>query len=282
MAISVSIDQLTTLETQERHGALRRMVRECYVSGITDTDWQALTNALDNAGVPQYGDHLTNDTDSNAYDLMLVERSIRMTDKGQARVELVYENWIDLEENLDTPRGGFVIGEVRCNIQQKTSNLDINGNLVTVSHTYDANDPNHANETLTQGGEFSFYDVERTIFIRGIKQTRTPWLIANSIIGKVNSVAFSSEQPRTWLCTSCSWKMAWAGRKNGGGSRENRYFMNFEFQFNPDTWDPTVTFIDDVTGKPPSDLVENVGYKTVTKMSAVDFNIIIGSPLQGG
>ncbi len=282
--MTVSVDQLTILEAQERHGALRRLVREALVSfsGLDiPTDWTVLTEALDESALPQYGDHLTEDLSDNAYDLELVERNVKSVEKNRVRVELVYENFADLEENLDDPRGGYVTGEVRCNLQQKTSNLDINGNLVEVSHTYPSDDYNYPDETLVQGGQFQYYEPERTVFIRGIKQTRHPWLIAKAIIGRVNLNSFGGELPRYWLCTGCSWKLAWAGRM-GGSARENRYYMNFEFQYNADTWDPTVTFIDDVTGKPPRNLVAGVGYKTVTKMPAVDFNAVIGAILQGG
>jgi len=281
MVQSVSVDRISILEANERHGALRRLVREAIVSGIEATTWDTLTKALDDANIPQYGDHLTEDLDDNAFDLVLVERNPSWFDKGKVRVELVYENFVDLEENLDQPRGGYVTGEVRSNIQQKTSNLDINGNQVFVTHTYPSDDPNHADETLVQGGEFQYYEPERSVFIRGIKKTRTPWLIANAIIGRVNTYPFSGEAARKWLCTACSWKLAWAGRM-GTYARENRYYMNFEFQLNPDGWDPTITFIDDVTNKPPIDLVPNVGYKTITKMYSTDFDALIGAPLQGG
>jgi len=281
MAQTVTIDHITTLETQERNGALRRMVREAQVSGITATTWAALTEALDDENLPQYGDHLTEDISDNAYDLVLVERNATVIDKTKVKIVLVYENFVDLEEDLTTPRGGYVTGEVRTNLSQKTSNLDINGNLVETQHTYPADDPDYPSETKVQGGEFQYYEPQRTIFIRGIKTTRTPWLIANKINGRVNSVPFSGELARTWLCTACTWSLSWAGRVSGG-SRQNRYNMNFEFQFDPDTWDPTVTFIDDRTNKPPPDLVANVGYKNVTKMPEADFDALIGAPIQGG
>jgi hypothetical protein len=283
MAQTVSVDNLAVLEADERHGGLRRMVRRALVSGVDATNWEALTEALDDTNLPQYGSHLTESLSDNAYDLTLIERRVRLVESDPTKVwvDLVYENFVDLEEDLDDPRGGYVTGEVRCNLQQKTSNLDIYGSLVEVSHTYPADDPNHPSETLTQGGEFQYYEPQRTIFIRGIKQTRTPWLIANAIIGRVNSTPFSGEVARTWLCTACSWKLSWAGRISGG-VRENRYFMNFEFQYDADTWDPTVTFIDDVTGKPPPNLIPNTGYKTVEKMPSADFDSIIGAPLQGG
>ena len=58
--------------------------------------------------------------------------------------------------------------------------------------------------------------------------------------------------------------------------------MDYEFQYNPDTWDPTVRFIDSVTGKPPKDLVKDVGYKTVKKMPSCDFESVMQINIQGG
>jgi len=281
MAVTIHIDRMSTLETRERMGSLRRLVREAIVSGVDTDNWDLVTQALDESELPQYKDHLTDDEGLNAFDLVLVERNATAIDKDKVRVELIYENWTDIEEDLDDPRGGFVTGEVRSNIQQKTSNLDRFGTQVVVAHIYPAEDPNHPSETLAQGGEFQYYEAQRTIFIRGIKQTRTPWLIANAITGRVNSIPFSGEPATTWLCTGCTWKISWPG-KSVGGYRQNHYLMNFEFQHNPDTWNPTVVFIDDVTGKPPINLVQGVGYYQVDKMPQADFEAIIGSPLQGG
>jgi len=270
------IDHLTVLEAHERHGTLRRLVRVAQVSGISADNWDILSDALDASGLPQYGDHLVDQVSSTAYGMVLVERNPTVIDKDRVRVELVYENCVDLEQDLDDPFTGYALGEVRCNIQQKSSNLDLDGDQVTVSHTYPDDDPNHPDETLTQGGEFQYYEPQRTIHIRGIKATRTPWLLANSIVGKVNKRFWAGEYARAWLCTACSWKPA---SVSGGVVR---HFMDFEFQHDPDTWDPTVVFIDDVTGKPPAGLVENIGYKTVTKMPEIDFDRILGSPIQGG
>lgn len=275
MATRAIIDRLSMLEATERHGSLRRLVRVAEVSGIETDDWDILTTALDDV-IPQYGDHLTSVVGSTAYGLLLVERNPTVIAKDRVRVELVYESTTDTEQDLNDPYTGATLEEVRCNIGQKTSNLDIHGNQVTVSHEYPDDDPNHPGETLEQGGEFTYYEPQQTIYIRGIKRTRTPWLLANAIVGRVNEQAWSGEAARTWLCTACTWKPSGVG----GGSR--RYFMDFEFQYDRDTWDPTVVFIDDVTGKPPADLVEDVGYKTVIKMPKTDFDKLIGSHIQGG
>lgn len=275
MATVAKIDRLTTLEAKERHGCLRRLVRMAEVSGISSTDWDVLEAALDNVGFA-YGSHLTNTSGSTAYGMVLVERNAKMIDQDRVQVELVYENCVDLEQDLNSPFTGAALGEVRCNIGQKTSNLDINGAQVSVSHTYPDDDPNHPGETLVQGGEFTYFEPQQTVTIKGIRVTRTPWLLANKIVGYVNDQAWAGQQARQWLCTGCTYRAA----SVAGGTR--RYFMDFEFQFDRDGWDPTIVFIDDVTGKPPPDLVADVGYVTVTKMPEADFDEIVGSPMQGG
>ncbi len=278
MATTARIDKVTLLEANERHGALRRLVRLVEVSGIQSTSWALLTEALDDAGVPQYGARLTEDSANNASDLVLVERIPMIVDSDKVKIELVYENFADLEQDLTNPHTGIVIGEVKCNISQKTSNLDIDGNPITVTHTYPAEDQNHGGETLTQGGEIQYYEPQRSIIIQGIKVTNTHWLITDRIVGFVNEEAWSGGAARTWMCTACTWKLSWLG---ASGAR-HRYSMNFEFQHDLDTWDPTVTFIDDVTNKPPAGLVVDVGYKQVTKVRATDFERVLGVWLQGG
>jgi hypothetical protein len=273
--VDAVVDRLTILEAKERHGTIRKLVRMAEVSGIVSTDWDLLEEGLDSVGFT-YGSKLSTSSSSSAYGLVLTERNPTMIDKDRVRVELVYENTVDLPQDLDDPFTGAVLGEVRCNIGQKTSNLDIDGDQVSVSHTYPADDPNHPDETLTQGGEFSYFEPQQTVFIRGTKATRTPWLIANNIVGHVNNQSWAGQAARKWLCTGCTWKTA----SVSGATR--RYFMDFEFQFDRDGWDPTVVFIDDVTGKPPPNLVADVGYKTVEKMPAADFDAVVGSPIQGG
>jgi len=255
------------------------VVRQAIVTGITDTSWEGLLTALDAAGIPAYRTRL--DNSAPAWNLVLTERNPRMVEKGMAVVELVYENGWDIEavaDDIDDPNFGVLSGEVRSNVQQKNSNTDIYGEQVVVSHTYPANDPNHPGETIFQTGEFPYYDSQRSFMVSGIKRTPTPWLIANLIAGRVNAVPFSGEAARMWLCTACNWK----GEGPHTGTSEHRYFMQFEFQFNPDTWDPTVLFIDDVTGKPPVDLVPGTGYIFVEKLPACDFEDVIGAIIQGG
>lgn len=279
MAIVITIDQITVLEAEERHGALRRLVREALVSGLDTSTWDILTSALDDSSLPQYGDYLTTSAANNAYELRLIARYVTVVDQTHARVRLTYENIIDTETDLDDPRNGLINGELRINLQQKTSNLDADGNQIILSHTWPDADPDYSNETEEQGGEIQYYEPQKTIHITGIKKTRKPWLTANSIVAHVNSEPFSGGEARTWLCTGCTWKLSWHGRSP---DYENRYLMNFEFQNDLDTWDPTATFVDGRTNRHPPDLVAGTGYKTIEKMEETDFNTFFEAPIQGG
>lgn len=278
MAIEVDVDRLDVLETKEKDGHLERLVLVAQVRNIEDTDYTALMTALNAGSVPQYGDHLNDVWSDIDYDMVVKERNVKMIDSTTARVEIIYLNEIiNPPQDLDDPRSGVVEGEVRCSVQQKTSNLDRDGNQITVTHTYPSDDPNHPDETITQGGEIQYFEAQRSVFIQGKKATSAPWLIANIIVGSVNESAWSGEAARTWLCTSCNWKLL-----NIPASGTEEYLMSFEFQFDADTWDPTVVFIDDVTGKPPADLIEGTGYKTIEKLYSSDFDDLIGAPILGG
>ena len=276
---SVTLDLISFLEADERDGMLQRLVRVAYVSGISGiTDYSVLTSALDEAGVPAYGDTLTENTANNEYYMRLVERNPRLIDKDKVEIQLVYESILNSPQFLHDPRANQILGSVRCSIQQKTSSTNKFGDEVTVQYTYPADDSYNRSGTDEQGVEFQYYEAQRSVVIEGIKIEQMPWLIANRIVGRVNSVPFSGEAVRTWLCTACNWRPGWQGR----AVSNNHYYMDFEFQFDADTWDPVVRWIDPNTGRPPKDLVQDVGIKTIEKLEEVDFEDIIGAPIQGG
>lgn len=272
---TIKYDVTTTLSTVERFGALQKLVKQMTVVDIDDASHNNLMTALDTAGVPKYGDRLA-EYPETGFELSLTERSAKAISHDTVAVELIYENVLALEGipvDLDNPLFGVVSSQVTCSIQQKSSNLDSRGDQVVLEHTYADDDINFAGQTIKQGGEFQYFEAQRSFSINGIKTTEFPWLVANSIVGRVNYYSFNSEASRTWLCTACNW------RPQGMLDGKLRYYFDFEFQFDPDTWDPTVVFIDSVTGKPPIDLENNKGIKTIQKLIGVNFEAIIGSRL---
>lgn len=277
MAVHAKIDSYSGLKAVERNGTVIRVIRDAIVSGIEADDWQALAIAMDAADVPRYGERLSNDRRSGVYNLVVIDRDVEMMDEGHAKVTLTYENAVqseNIEDRFDAPFLGLMTGEVRCSVQQKNSNLDFNGEQVTLSHTYN-NDENWGNQTRVQGGEFTYYAAQRQFAIHGIKATNYPWALANALTGSVNVFPWSGEAARTWMCMAANWKP----ESNRDGVA--RYQMRFEFQFDMDTWDPTIVYIDDATGKPPPGLVFGQGIKTIQKHRAVDFEYMLGTWIHG-
>jgi hypothetical protein len=272
MAVTASIDRIDLLSCQERFGVIIRLTRKAYIKGLTDTDHTALFAALEAAGLPASGTALGKDG------LVLAERNPTIIEGSpdQAEVILVYEHYKNEGQSYDNPPVGPFVGTTRASLQQITTNKDQNGDLILLQHTYPADDPDFPNETKYQTGEISVFVPQKTLTVTGVKQTQAPWLIANNIIAKLNSTTFAQADARHWLCTLASWE------NMDPSTGANRYFMTFEFQHNPDSWDPTAVFNDENTNRPPANLVDGEGYKTIEYLDAVDFNSVIGTYIQGG
>lgn len=268
MAVKAHIDHETVLEAAERHGVVTRVVRLVRVVGLTDDDHQTLFSALTAAGVPSSGASL-----EGASNLTLVERNPKVVNKGTVDVTLVYEHARN-NQALHTPHFGTLVYEIRASVSQVKSNTDNGGSPISLSHTYPLTDPDYPGETKTQGGEIEFFQPQTLMTVRGILTTNYPWLLERHIIGAVNESDWSGRGPREWLCVGFSWKPL--------DGVSGKHEVSIEFQHNPDTWDPTAIFIDDRTGKPPPNLIANVGYRTIEKLRAVNFESVIGSRVQGG
>lgn len=286
MAPTAIIDRIDNLSCQERYGVIVHVERMVHVSGLdTEVDYSIMMTALDLAAIPKYNTKLT-----EAPTCVLTERTVTVVDKDKVDVKLVYEHYANEGQNLDSPPGGAFVGEVRCNIQQVASNKDVDGNMIVVEHTYpdgttaflDADgatipaDDAYPGETKKQTGEVQVYVPQKTLNYQGVKLTQSPWLVATGVVGKVNDSSWIEGEARQWMCTACTWKLC------DDSPSANRYFFTFEFQHNPDTWDPTVVFIDDRTSRPPAHLVAGKGYKTIEWHDAVNFDTVIGTSLQGG
>lgn len=266
------IDRSDTLEAQEKFGAIVRLIRRVRVTGLEDTNYNVLFSALEAAGIPAAGTKLT-----EAPNLVLTERNPKLVDEGTVDVDLVYEHGLNEGQNIDSPPfASLLVGEVQATINQTTSNTDGDGNQVTLTHTYPEDDPDFAGLTKTQVGEFQYFEPQITLKYQGLKRTDFPWLVSQAIVGAVNRTPWAGGEAYTWMCTSCSWKPF--DRKTPG-----RYQFSFEFQNNPDKWNPTVIFVDPRDNKPVVGAsVEDGSIKEVRKHREVDFEQIIGARVQGG
>lgn len=73
------------------------------------------------------------------------------------------------------------------------------------------------------------------------REVQNPQGKARLYVGTINSTGVFNDGPHYWMCTRLD------GMSDDGGATFN---VTYEFQRNPDTWDPTVIFTDPETGKP--------------------------------
>jgi len=145
--------------------------------------------------------------------------------------------------------------EVGTVLVQKTTNTDADGAVITVDYT------NSAGTKTTQVGTITKLAAQTT--------ARATWTVnegpledSKKFAGKVNSNKFLGGEPNTWLCTK------YLGRSNDGG---RTYHLEVECQYDEETWDATVVYVDTDTGEPPNDISDTNGMTTVAVYKAVTF-----------
>lgn len=101
-----------------------------------------------------------------------------------------------------------------------------------------------------QGGDID-YQIPMMIFRYTRREPSDAYVgnKARQYVGTINELALfgdpndegSGDPPRTWLCSRID------GVSDDGGKTYN---VTYEFQYNPETWDPVVVFVNPETGKP--------------------------------
>lgn len=285
MAIKVYIDRIETLEMKEKWGVLESVVRRAFVKGLVGTSWAVMYSVLEAAGIPKKGAYLDADKGVNLY---VTDRDVKMVDKDSAEVVITYGHFADRGQKLYVD-WGFVTnrnisGRMEVSVAQKTTNMfreEGRGEqkLIQLQHTYPPTDPDYAGQTIFQTGEINVAIPQRTFSIQGCKEFRQsgPWDMAENLIGCINNKEWMGQPRHTWMCTEVTWEYRDTQPDSGNPAyRSSLYFMTFSFQHNPDTWNPSVVFIDDRTNRPPSNLEENQGYKYIRYHREVDFKIELG------
>lgn len=125
-------------------------------------------------------------------------------------------------------------------------------------------EPDHPGQTFIQGGEIKLPFPQSNVVVEGVLRTNDPWAAKRGIHRKINSIPWLGEDRWTWICSDVEFEIVnprlSSTYANGvrtlpdGNPVQRLYRFKFEFQHDPDTWDPVVTFIDKRTGLPPSDI----------------------------
>lgn len=277
----VKLDRVEELGMKEKDGSIEEITRVAIVTGLSGTDYTALTEALNSAGVPVYNSPLAG---TGFESLLLCDRSVQMKDNDMAYVTLTYKvPGIGSNQDLQSPLNGVILGTTRSRVQQKKTNFytDASGNrqFITVSYTFPPNDPDFPNQTVVQGGTIDASYVNSEFTIKGMVSTNTPWLLELNIRNTVNALLWKEGPPRTWLCTEVMWEPT--GIVIVNGVKLGRYHFEFSFSQNQDTWDADIVFIDPRTSKPPNGLIPNVGYKRIPYLRSLDFDRFFGAFVEG-
>ncbi len=231
-------------------------IRVARVQGLTGNPSAKLARALFAAGVPRRGD-----PHPSIPELVCVNRAAETLDLDYVNVTLTYKppEFEDKEPNDSRPPQI----RVGTTTQGSTTEIDIKGKPIQVKHTFkkkngiDVVDP----KTTIQIQEVAF-QLPVTIAELSRREFRDPTGKSIQFVGKVNRLTFFGGAKRIWLCTAIE------GISDDGGLS---YQVNYVFQRNPETWDANVIMIDDETGRPPEDLVDDEGRKSYQIYKEVDF-----------
>lgn len=271
---TAKVDHVSRLELVEEDGVVIRLVRRFRVIGLTDTDYDVLGSALDTSGVPAYN---SQPAESRYKNLAARNREARLVDGEQGIVD-VDVTYLPYENTLGSLKLGQLVAEFGGSVQQVSTNLDREDQVVTVSYTYPADylpDPSLRGETVEQGGTITYLEPNTVLVVRGRLGSARAWMIVKGLQGKTNGASFVGGAIGTWLCTS-------ARARPVDVTGTPVYDIEVEFQYAPKGWKPWVTFRDPNTGEPPPDLVQGTGYKQVESYEQANFEAVLQARIFGG
>ncbi len=227
MAIVVKLDQV------DGAGARRTLdgweaQRVAFVSGLTGSYHQRMAQAITASGIPQL--RSSHPAISSIFVTSLDAKPAGV-DGAIVRIDYGTGN----SKQLPSPGEPAQI-EVGATLSQTSTHQDISGNPLEVALSDDEDAP-------TQIARVTKLVPQVTVRYSRLEET-SPGSKARQYVGKVNSGEVFSSDPGTWMCTAIT------GRSNDGGET---YEVTYDFQYNPDGWQPHVVYIDPATGRPHPD-----------------------------
>ena len=239
MSITVYLDRVDGASyTRNRQG--KKAVRIAVVDGLDGDPDEILYLASVAEGMPAYGS-----AHPSIPGLFLYEINPEAIGAGQARVRLVYEPWRGTPPEGSAP--AIVVG---ATVEQHTTHLDVNDEVMVVEYTDDAEVTHYQTPTASVLCPKVSFELTR-------REDAAPGAKVKAYVGKVNTAGWDvdpSAAARTWLCTGI------VGRSSDGG---DTYDVTYSFLYRDDApegnWDSMQQYIDPQTGRPPSDLVDGVG-----------------------
>lgn len=208
----------------------------------------AIKKILEAEGLPTVGHEIT----INGQSVFLEERNARLVDARKGEVVLIYRR--QESSDPDDPGNSDITYDGGTNLRQITTELDINGDPITVEHAGDE-----------QWGNVQALDPQSTLIARIVEEDRRPGLTSIAWGGYVNSELWNGGAPGTWLCESVTFEEV------DMTADPPKYRLTYTFQYDRDGWQPQVFYTDPETGRPAPGLEPGIGYKTVAHYPEKDF-----------
>lgn len=234
------VASIATLKLRNGHSGVtdakgwKELTRTAIIQGLTGDGDARLDAALEVSGMPEIGD-----AHPHVSDLKLKEIRPEAATPSVVKVRLVYRrleptSWENPQDNPD-----YMNIQVGTTVSQVQSNLDVDGNPITVSYTPSGESEVTVSSLVTKTESRSTIVIER-------RESSSPGDNSREYTNTVNIAGWRHDpgaQPRTWKCVSI------VGRSDDGG---DTYLVTYTFEFKADMWDFDVVYIDSSTGRPPS------------------------------
>lgn len=227
MAITVKMDQLQDASCRQTADGWE-LQRLAFVSGLSGSYAQRMAQAMTASGIPAL-----REAHPNLPGVLVAELQASPAGDQAAMVRITYRSPdADFLPDLEDPPQI----QVGSTLSQTTTSQDATGQPIEVTIGSGAN-------TLTQIAQVRKLIPQTTVRYTRLEEA-SPGDKARNYVGKINSTAVFSSNPETWMCTGIH------GRSDDGGQT---YLVTYDFQYNPDGWQPKAVYIDPTTGRPHPD-----------------------------
>lgn len=210
------------------------LLRVFIVEGVSGTATTRPATAFEATGIPDVGDQ---HPDYSAF--YCHNKTQEVLEPTTYRIKCEYK---DSNNYRNVDSGSQV--SIGATVQTQRTNKDKDGSVIQVGSLDPDADPKPVETKTTKYKQGAMVDKQVPVLALNYSRLETsdPTSTIKSYVGKRNSGSFNGFAAKELLCTRIT------ARSNDGG---NTYEMEYEFQYDPNKWDATVTYIDPETGVPP-------------------------------
>lgn len=231
------------------------VVERWEVTGLASLDSRARNYiAATTAGLPQYGEphpHVPN--------IFVTQVSLEDATPADAIFSITFGPRTGGTTGVQPDPSDPGLLEIGASLVNTTTQFDITGNQITLTHTYTSGPKTGITET--QGGSVDI-QVAQGVVRRTRLESSANLSKALEYSGTVNDAAWQGYAARTWYCLPITYVST-----DGGET----YQTTYELHYRAETWDARIAFIDPDTNEIPGGLVEGRGIKSVRVIPEKNF-----------